>query len=248
MTPNQRLLALLHSGLPSGGEVHPWVIKDARWKVSLTDEERSTFIHICPPRRLSRGEYVYHVGGPAGLLHIVKEGHVKLCVTGAYGQECVLHVLGPGDVFGESFLTDIPYYEADAVCMSDGAVVCVIDQEKFLRLAAHVPAAVLAFTAVLAQHTAELQRRLRDGGRPALARVACTLSDLAQRCGSPDGTGMYLLELKLNHAEIAALANTSRPTVTQAISQFRKRHLVAGTRGTYCIDVAGLQAIATRPI
>jgi len=248
MTPNERLLALLDGQLVPPCGADPWVVRNPSWSVSLTHEEQLKFVSVCPPRLFQRGDHVFRAGDPAEHLHILKRGHVKLCVPGPQGEECLLHVLGPGDIFGESFLTDAPCCGADAVCVSEGVIVCVISREKFLELAAQVPAAVLAFTAVLAQHTVDLQRRLRDEGRPALSRVACTLIDLARRCGTPDEDGRYRLRLELNHQEIAALAHTSRPTVTQTISQFRRLDLVAGTRGAYRVDVRGLEAFTKQRV
>src|SRR5688572_8670770 len=57
-------------------------------------------------RTYRRGEVVFHRGDPGDTLHIVRRGRLKIVAPTDSGEEAVLTILGPGDLFGEITLLD----------------------------------------------------------------------------------------------------------------------------------------------
>ena len=52
-------------------------------------------------RTFKRGEVIMHRGDPAGALHVIRSGRVKITLPSEEGDETVLALLGKGQCFGE---------------------------------------------------------------------------------------------------------------------------------------------------
>ncbi|BDP43924.1 cAMP-binding protein (plasmid) [Deinococcus aetherius] len=241
--PTRRLLSLLGVSPVPRVPRRAWAVTDTDWMNSISDPDMQRLGQICPPRRYARGERVYRRGEPAGSLHILLEGHVKLAQPGWLGNERVLTVCGPDDFFGENFLTGAATCLADAVCLTDHTVVCPVSREQFLEVATQLPHVALTFAMVLARRNADLEERLHVMTQPVQVRLARVMAELAVRLGEDTGEGVYHLRLDLRHDEIASMANASRVSATQAISAWRAQDLVLGTRGDYRVNVRGLEAL-----
>ncbi len=240
--PTRKLLALLGVTSVSRPQ-NAWAVTDTDWMGSISDRDMQTLGQICPPRPYTRGDRVYRRGDPAGNLHILLEGHVKLAQPSWLGHERVLAVCGPDDFFGENFLTGAETCVADAICLSERTVVCPVSREQFLEVATRLPNVVLTFAMVLAKKNAELEEKLHVMTQPVQIRLARVMAELAVRLGDEVGDGVYHLKLDLKHDEIASMANASRVSATQAISRWRAQELVLGTRGDYRVSVRGLEAL-----
>ena len=233
-TLTQRLLKLLRVRFSE---------HQADFGAGLSNADRQVIGAICPPRRCGRGEYIYRQGEPSGTLYILLEGHVKLSATGRLGGERVLSICGPDDFFGESFLSESPITASDAVCLSEQALVCPISLNQFLEIVRGRPEVAVLLASILATRVKTLQDRLDAQAQPVQVRLAQVMLDLALRLGKEVSPGLYELDVELRHEEIASLAQASRVSATQAISAWRQRELVLGTRGHYRIDVSGLELL-----
>lgn len=129
------------------------------------------------------------------------------------------------------------------MCISKRAVVCPVNRDQFLEAARRVPEAALAFASVLAERNQLLEEELRRTTLPAMVRVAGVLLVLARRFGSESKEGWVTLRLDLTQEEIGSLAGTTRVTTTQILSELRDRGLIEGTRGTYELDIEGLEEL-----
>lgn len=234
---NHHLLSLLGLRPADPPPVRAWAVKGARWSEQLTETELHAVGAICPHRPYRRGEHVFRQGDAAAYLYVLIEGHVKLSTPSWLGSERVMHVCGPDDFFGENFLTQAESCAADALVVSERALICPISREQFMTVVREVPSAALAFAAALAHRNAELETKLGVMSQPVQARLAHVMIELAQRLGTPTENGTYQLQVELRHDELASLAGTNRVSATHALSLWRKRQLVKGTRGHYQVNV-----------
>lgn len=194
---------------------------------------------ICPPRSVRRSEVIYRRGDEADSLFILLEGRVKITLPTPSGER-VLGVVGPDDMFGESFLTLTQQRQSEAVCLSSSALICPITRPQFLEVARQVPGVMLAFATVLAERNRGLEEELRLATQPAEARLAGVLLTLAGRFGREVEPGVAELNLELKQEELGSLAGTTRVNTTQTLSAWRALGLVEGTRGHYRIYVRKL--------
>lgn len=206
----------------------------------LKPEERTMLERICPPRKFKKGQAIYRYQDRADDLYIVLDGKVKITVPTADGGERILSVLGPGDFFGESFLSGLERHTSDAVALTDPVVASPVCLDKVLELSQKAPNIPLALARVLANRVRELETQLEATTAPVTARVGGALLAFAERFGEPD-TGRTNLKLDLTHEELAAFVGSTRVTVTNALGELRDLGLVEGTRGTYEIDIPALR-------
>ena len=70
----------------------------------LSPEERQQVARLCPERRVGRGKAIFAPGDPPDGLYVLTSGPVALSHLSEDGQESILRVFGPGDVFGDQLL------------------------------------------------------------------------------------------------------------------------------------------------
>src|SRR5260370_6612331 len=124
----------------------------------LSPEEHDQVAKVCPERRFPKGSTIFAPGAAPDALYVLKSGLVTLSHLSEGGQESILRVFGPGDVFGELFLT-VPARPFLARALT-ACVVKVIPAKTFLHLLSTVPRIGIQF------RLRPLEAPGRDGARP----------------------------------------------------------------------------------
>jgi CRP-like cAMP-binding protein len=179
-------------------------------------------------------------------LYVVKRGHVQLTYTDEMGNEAVVILLGPGDVFGSMDPSDLSFGEHCRTVSE--ACVCRISRQRFEVMLQKYPGLAFSLTKFSLLRINRLQVRLAEMMmRQADERLALALLDLDKQVGRTEGDGRRKLSLALTHADLAKLIGTSREMVTMILGKFRKLGLVETNRGwIYLTDLDGLRRVATR--
>ncbi len=100
---------------------------------SLSPEHRRRLAELCRFRDLDRHETIFHEGDRGTSLYVCLTGSVRVYKSAASGQEAVLKVIGPGEIFAETILFEIDRYPATAVAMEKSRV-AVLQKPRFLEL------------------------------------------------------------------------------------------------------------------
>jgi CRP/FNR family transcriptional regulator len=186
----------------------------------LSGAESGRFHSLCIERRFLRDAEVFRQGDPPDGVCVVKKGLLKLVSVSEKGTEQILHILRPGDVFGELVLIGKPR-PFTAVALTDAAV-SILPLERLKDLLATSPVFSRNYLRLLSMRLYELERTF-----PALVhawphhRLAKELLHLAEDMGdeTPKGTR---LTLRLTHELLSNLVGTSRETVTLLIHKFEE--------------------------
>ncbi len=96
-------------------------------------------------RRLPEGKTIFIENMPGESLYLIKQGTVKISRMLAEGDEQILIVLGPDDVFGEMAVLDGGKRSATAR-IAEGAVLFGLTRADFEKLASQNPALGLKLT------------------------------------------------------------------------------------------------------
>lgn len=223
--------------------IWPWSTEKTGFQERLTSAERALFHDVCPPRRYPKNSCVFRAGDPAVSLHLIDAGQVKLVAPTQEGKERILAVCGPGDLFGEAFLSGVQVYQANAVTATE-VLTCAMSRAQFLELTKASATFALAFAEALADQLAGCRTLLGSGFDPVRLRVARVFTDHARRYGvTLPESGWYLLDTHLTHEDVAALVTATRVAVSKALAELRRAGLVEGARGRYLVDVVGLEAL-----
>ena len=208
----------------------------------LSPEEREQVARVCPERRFSKGSTIFAPGDTPDALYVLLSGLVTLSHLSEGGQESILRVFGPGDVFGELFLT-VPARPFLARALTP-CVVTVIPGKTFLHLLSTIPRIGFNFTCVLSRHLAEmaLDRGL-SSHKWSSQRLALTLLKLGAAHGVEERAGRAVA-LPLTHQILADMIGTSRETVTRHLRRLKQQGIVSQRGRTLVINTARLKALA----
>jgi len=192
-----------------------------------------------------RGETIVRRGVPLPGVLVITAGTVKLSLRSADGEERVLHIVGPGESFGEptALLGRPSLY--DAVALTEAKLLCVPAASIFALVARDARFArrlVLALAersfAVLSElHAATTQRGAQ--------RLASYLEALPTRPGS---SGVRTVDLPLSKTVIAARLGMKKETLSRLLHQFAADGIIDVRRREIAIlDRRRLGAAAHHP-
>jgi len=209
---------------PGGGALPLPFLSIRDLLAGVPDADAGRFHALCVERRFPRDAAIFRQDDEADALCILREGNVKLVTLSETGDDQILHILRPGDLFGELILLQEPR-PFTAVAMTD-AVVAVLPRAGLLELFAFSPAFTLGYLRLLSRRLHEVERVFS-----ALVhawphrRLAKELLHLAEDLGeeTPKGTR---LSLHLTHEVLANLIGASRETVTLLIRKFEETGLL----------------------
>jgi len=145
---------------------------------------------------------------------LVTRGMVKLSCMNELGDDLLLGLAGPNEIFGEP-LTNIDLYEATVVADCDLLCLSMEEIEATPHLAISL---VRAMTTRMRQSEAMIALL---GLRRVEERVRGFLELLAQDYGQPCEQGL-MLSLRLTHQDIANALSTTRVTVTRVLGLLRE--------------------------
>jgi CRP/FNR family transcriptional regulator len=190
----------------------------------LTESERRKFAEACADRKYPQGATIFSRGDMADSLYIIKEGNVRILSLSDEGTETIVHILKPGEIFGELLLSE-EKRALTAVAGTD-VVVTVLSKGRLVELLSSNPVISRNFIRFLSRRLVNVERHFVEFGHTwSYHRLARTLLKLCADHGrdTPEGT---VIPLRLTHEDLANLIGTTRETVTTQLNRFRRMRLV----------------------
>jgi CRP-like cAMP-binding protein len=206
--------------LPASGAIAAIALLNAL-PADVLDEAAAT----ARVRRLARDVRIFDQGEPAGRAHALLSGCVRISQAGSDGEEILVRLIGPGEIFGcVPILTD-GLYPADATVMAD-AVEVSWDPADLLALMQRHSAVALNMVAILGKRIGETQERLRElATQSADRRVAHTLLRLMKQAGRSADGGIRI-DFPLRRKDIADIAGTTLHTASRILAGWERRGLL----------------------
>lgn len=195
-------------------------------------------------QRVAAGEIIVERGDPPGALFAVATGKLKVGAPRHGARDATLHILGPGDVFGEVALFQ-PGGRTARVTAIEESVLMVIDHRDFLDLlssSAELSRRMLSLLAERLNHT--IQHFDATTSLDAPRRLAKKILLLAEHFGAPGRKGVALT-LKLSQAELGELADSTRQTVNRLLRAWHDAGILETEDGRLVVlDTNALRAVA----
>lgn len=177
-----------------------------------------------PARHCAPERYLYLVGDRARSVFLLRSGLVKTSVLADSGDELILRVCRPGDVFGElCFCTGERREQAMALEASE--VIEIPFEELVGRLRADSQA-MFDFLGLVCERLADAYERLQSLSFDlTLERLVRALLKLADELGEGETLAHYIKQ-----ADLARLVAARREVVSTLLNQLRQRGLVSYPR------------------
>jgi CRP/FNR family cyclic AMP-dependent transcriptional regulator len=168
------------------------------------------------------GHTVFAQGEPGDRLYIIISGKVKIGNRSPDGQETLLTIMGPSDMFGEMSLFDPGPRTSSATTITEVRAVSM-DRDALRTWIADRPEIAEQLLRVLSRRLRRTNNNLADLiFTDVPGRVAKQLLALAQRFGTQED-GALRVTHDLTQEEIAQLVGASRESVNKALAEFAHR-------------------------
>ena len=161
-------------------------------------------------------------------LFLIRDGLAKVRTTTADGDEVIMSLLGPGDVFGEIAALDGASRSADVVALTPLRLV-KLRSASFAALLQQQPAFALALARLEAGRLRDLNQRFALQSADATTRLLDALAYLARKSSGQADVEAPIPPLA--QKEIALLAGLARETASRTLSKLRSRGVVSEANG-----------------
>lgn len=202
-----------------------WYIKRSDIFSSMSHEEMERFASLSSMCEFSKGSTVYLPDEPSEHVYLLKEGAIKISRLGSDGEEIILDLIAPGEIFGEMSLLgeDARSTVAQAV---ENSLICSIRKENFFSFFTADKDLAFKVLRLVGLKRVEIETRLEELAYCSVpGRIASLLTRLAKRHGIKDDTGIKIRP-RLTHRDIAFLVGASRETVTEVLNQMKARGVI----------------------
>lgn len=185
-------------------------------------------------RTFKRGEVIMHRGDPAGALHVIRSGRVKITLPSEEGEETVLALLGEGQCFGEIAALDGGPRSATVTAVEPTETLALL-REDLLALARESPDFALSLITMLAARLRRADEWLEDAYFADLdTRLARRLLDLALDHGRPAPDGIAV-EFPLTQSDLAGMLGATRVSVNRLLGAYQDARIIRLGRGSFTI-------------
>ena len=170
------------------------------------------------------GQIICHQGDPGDHLYAVIEGLVKIVFTSERGDEMVLNILGPEEIFGELALLDGSPRSASVLALKSTSVF-VLPRRQLLELMSVNPGLADEFLKLIGKIVRNLTEKAGDlAFLDLVGRLAKLLLQLSAMHGQVHGV---VLDSGLTQTDLARMIGASRPAVNRELQSLATRGMIA---------------------
>jgi len=200
----------------------------------LPPRQLTLLVRRMHPRSYRRGEVVFHQGDPAGSLHVIRRGSVKVTAPTARGTEPVLALLGAGACFGEVAALDGGPRSASVTAV-EATETLVLHRDDLWAFVREQPAFAERVILSLVASVRRINTWLEDAYFNDLdTRLARRLNELAATRGQ-HGDGGVQVSFPLSQSELAGMLGATRASVNALLGSYQDAGLLRLGRGAFTV-------------
>lgn len=202
-----------------------WYIKRSDIFSVMSHEEMERLAGLSTMCEFKKGATIYLLDDPSEHVYLLKEGTIKISRIGQDGQEIILDIVAPGEIFGEMSLLGEDSRSTTAQAAEDSLICSIKKSDFFNFFSAHNDLAFKVLKLVGLKRV-EIETRLEELAYCSVSeRIASLLNRMAKRHGIKENGGIKIRP-RLTHRDIAFLVGASRETVTEQLNQMKSQGLI----------------------
>ncbi|MEK4649579.1 MULTISPECIES: Crp/Fnr family transcriptional regulator [Exiguobacterium] len=193
--------------------------------ISLFDElpmqELKVIDAMSQMRPVKKGKIIVSPDAPIPALFLLKEGQVRLYRMNQHGKQFTVDILTSGNIFGETATLSLTDDDLYAEAMTD-TYLCTIGVDEFEQLIEKSPKIALKLINILSERLKDLYALSE---KIALTDVKYRILYLLLKLSEKSGVrkkDWQTINIKLTHADIAAMVGTTRETTSVIMSNLKK--------------------------
>ncbi len=185
-------------------------------------------------RTFRRNEVIFHRGDPAGALHLIRSGRVKITLPSEEGDETVLALLGADSCFGEIAALDGGPRSATVTAVEPTETLALL-REDLLAFAREHPDFALALIHTLAARLRRTDEWLEDAYFQDLdTRMARRLLELTEEHGRVTASGIEV-QFPLTQSDLAGMLGATRVSVNRLLGVYQDARILQLGRGSFTV-------------
>ena len=210
----------------------------------LSDAELENLLSRATLRRVPAGEAVFEQGQKATQFFLLLHGRLKVTQVTADGQQIIVRVVHPGDIFGFAKALQRDDYPGTPVAATESVVICW-PTEVWGILIEQIPNLAINAMHTIGQRLQEAHTRLREMATEEVERrLAHAVLRLIKQAGKQEATGTRI-DFPISRQDLAEMTGTTLHTVSRILSAWKTRGLVEGGRQKLLVrDAKALRSLA----
>lgn len=221
-----------------------WYLENFSMFSVLKKEELQKIDQMAKMEETPRNHVLYYPDNQPSTIYLLKKGKVKISRFSESGEEYILGLLGPGEVFGELAFTG-EETRGEMATVTEDALVCRVDINQFQELMANNPALNFEITKLIGLKFKKIQTRFEHLiFKSSEERINWFIKSMALQFGRPirGFSDQFQIDIKFTHDEIGKLTATSRQMVTTTLSSLEKKGIIKyDRRRIYILDITKLK-------
>ena len=186
----------------------------------LAEEQMGQLSTLAFHRTVPRGNQVFFEGDKAVGFFILLSGRVKISKLSPEGKEQILHLIGPGDPFGEVPMFAGGFFPANAVAMEDTELL-FFSRERFMELIGRHPTLAMNMLGFLSQRLIHLTQLVENLSlKEVHERLAAYLLHVS------DMQNSETVRLDINKGQLASLLGTIPETLSRILTRLHNDELI----------------------
>lgn len=187
----------------------------------LSQKQYDELARIAVDRSYKRGQVIFSEGDEGKGFYVLIEGKAKIFKLSPEGKEQILHVLGPGEPFGEAAVFAGQPFPAHAETLEKSRTL-FFPRDAFIELIKTDPSLALNMLAILSRRLRKFTVLVEDLSlKEVPARLAAYLLYLSgEQAGSDD------LKLDIAKNQLASLLGTIPETLSRVLTRMTRQGLI----------------------
>ncbi len=206
-----------------------WYLENFNLFAGMSNESMMEMDRMSKMKTSKKNEIIYFPEETSDTIYMLKEGKVKISRIAEDGRTMTMHLIGAGEIFGESAILGQEKHESIAEVIEQ-AIICTISKDMFTMMMENNPALNLRITKFIGFRMRTIQAHVEDlVFKNAQERIESFLKRYIKDYGKNLIDGWHVRPF-LKHQEIAELTATARQTVNTVLNQLAEDGKVSYTR------------------
>lgn len=205
------------------------VLKSLALFERMTDGDLDAMLEHATPRRITQGDAVFEQGAPAKSFFLLLHGRLKVTQVTHDGQQIIVRMVHPGDLFGFAMALRRQDYPGTATAAAE-SLILGWPTETWSRFVEQNPRLAMSAMQTIGQRLEEAHTRIREMSTEEVEkRVAHAVLRLSKQAGKAVGTAIKI-DFPISRQDIAEMTGTTLHTVSRILSAWEGKGIVEGGR------------------